>query len=353
MTGPMQDHPFLLNIRTILVYNLVWVFIALAWFFIELSNYPGKPGMAFTDALIFNALFSVLALGLYNAVRFFNFEEKSIWTVLAQHLMGLAITLIVWLLAAYLLVIIVDRKDWQYENFFIRTLPWRAAIGVFYYSTVVLLYYLIIYYQNFRETITREAELKALVKEAELSMLRSQINPHFLFNSLNSISSLTITDPAKAQEMLIKLSEFLRYSLGESEKQMVSLKAELDYVRLYLDIEKIRFGQKLVHEWNVNEKCLQAKLPNMILQPLYENAIKHGVYESPDEIRIVTSCSADDHRLLITIRNNYNTDAVSRKGKGLGLKNIASRLKLIYHQDDLISTEKKNGIFEVRLIIPQ
>jgi len=123
-------------------------------------------------------------------------------------------------------------------------------------------------FRELREKSEREERLRSLLKETELSMLRSQIRPHFLFNSLNSISSLTMTNPARAQEMVIKLSEFMRYSLSLSNAMMSSLEKDLYHAGLYLDIEKVRFGEKLVVEEDIDEKALKWQIPAMILQPV-------------------------------------------------------------------------------------
>ncbi len=205
---------------------------------------------------------------------------------------------------------------------------------------------------NLSEKNAREARLESLVKETELKMLRSQINPHFLFNSLNSISSLTITDPEKARDMVIKLSEFMRYALSKKDEQPVSLRSELENLRLYLDIEKVRFGDRLSTEENIDENCLEIKMPVMLLQPLYENAIKHGVYESTEVVSIKTKVSCKDGYLEIIISNNYDLMPSSAKGTGTGLSNVTRRLDLFYGNRASIKTTKENGIYSVTLFIP-
>ena len=142
---------------------------------------------------------------------------------------------------------------------------------MFIYGLVILTYYLFESLTNLSEKKAKEARLESLIKETELKMLRSQINPHFLFNSLNSVSSLTITDPEKARDMVIKLSEFMRYALSRKDEQPVSFRSELENLRLYLNIEKVRFGDRLSIEENIDENCLEIKMPVMLLQPLYEN----------------------------------------------------------------------------------
>jgi LytS/YehU family sensor histidine kinase len=183
-------------------------------------------------------------------------------------------------------------------------------------------------------------------------MLRSQINPHFLFNSLNSVSSLTITDPEKARSMIIKLSEFMRYALSRKDDQPVTLQSELDNLGLYLDIEKVRFGDRLFLEENIDPGCLRVKLPVMILQPIYENAVKHGVYETSKKITVKTTVAQSDGFVEITIFNNFDPEATPAKGTGTGLINVTRRLELMYGNRAALKTEKENDSFTVRIFVP-
>ena len=347
----MHNHPFLRNNASRIAYLGIWILISGIYYALVVMGYPGKWLMEIFDVLLFNFLFSIITLALWNAIRFSNPEKMKLSQVLVYHLGLVAISLVIWIGAGYLVMNTFAKSD--YTGYFIATISGRIIAGLFYYSISILFYYLIMYYQNFRESALKEAELQALMKEAELSILRSQIKPHFLFNSLNSISSLTLSNPGRAQEMIIKLSDFIRYSLAESERKMVPLKAELDYIRLYLDIEKVRFGDKLQPVFDLNEACLDKMLPNMILQPLYENAVKHGVYESMQPVEIHTSVSCSDLTLRISIVNTFDPECLGKKGKGLGHKNIVNRMKLIYQRDDLIRIEKKDNTFAVELLIPQ
>jgi LytS/YehU family sensor histidine kinase len=233
------------------------------------------------------------------------------------------------------------------------TLSWRIGNGFLFYGMIILTYYLLVFYQNFREKLVKESELKTLVKESELSSLKSQINPHFIFNSLNSISSLTIISPEKARDMIIKLSDFLRYSISQKDEQMTSLKDEMENINRYLDIEKVRFGERLKVVEDINERCLDKKLPGLILQPLVENAVKYGVYESINEAKIEISISCSEKALKVKIRNDYDPDFISKKGEGIGLNNIQSRLGIIYKNKNLMVTNKSDNVFEVTVIFPQ
>jgi len=201
---------------------------------------------------------------------------------------------------------------------------------------------------------SEEHDLRTKIKEAELKMLKSQINPHFIFNSLNSINALTISAPEKASDMVVKLSDYLRYSIGKSDRESNSLREELENITLYLEIEKVRFGKRLNLNMTIEEDCNNAQVPNMILQPLVENTIKYGINESLETINIGIKCSKQNSDLKIVISNNYDPDAtITSGGEGVGLKNIQDRLMLTFGKNDLVSVVNRNHVFEVTLIIPQ
>jgi LytS/YehU family sensor histidine kinase len=240
----------------------------------------------------------------------------------------------------------------NYLAYWDKTFPYRIGTGVFIYGLIILTYYLFVSLSNLSEKSAKEAKLESLVKETELKMLRSQINPHFLFNSLNSISSLTITDPEKARDMVVKLSEFMRYALSRKDEQPVSLQNELENLRLYLDIEKVRFGDKLLTEENIEHDCLDFKIPVMLLQPLYENAVKHGVYESTESVKILTNAKIIDGYIELIISNNYDPAPSLKRGTGTGLLNVSRRLEVFYGNKASIKTTRENGVYTVTIYIP-
>jgi LytS/YehU family sensor histidine kinase len=263
-----------------------------------------------------------------------------------------AISVAIWIGATELLLQVITTDQVLYRAHTAVTLPYRIGIGIFIYGLVILTYYLFTSLANLSEKKSKEALLESLVKETELKMLRSQINPHFLFNSLNSISSLTITDPEKAREMVVKLSEFMRYALSRKDEQPVSIQSELENLRLYLEIEKVRFGDKLTTEEDIEAGCLEFKIPVLLLQPLYENAVKHGVYESTDCVRIITRVKKINGFIEIIISNNFDPDAVLKRGTGTGLLNVTRRLELFYGKKASLTTSKENGLYTVTLYIP-
>jgi len=196
--------------------------------------------------------------------------------------------------------------------------------------------------------------LRLQVKEAEIDRLKAQINPHFLFNSLNSVSSLITAQPEQAREMLVRLSGFLRYALENKNNNLTSLRSELENIRYYLEIEKVRFGQRLQFDFIVPDECLTMTIPHMILQPLVENSIKHGVYESTEPVRIELKAFCNQNvSLKIEISNDFDPEAPPRKGKGIGLINTKNRLFLAYNCDDCLTVERTANRFTIKMTIPQ
>jgi len=138
-----------------------------------------------------------------------------------------------------------------------------------------------------------------------------------------------------------------------NEKEMVSFSRELENIKLYLSIEKVRFGKKLNAEFEIDAHCMEAEIPNMILQPLFENAIKYGVYETTDQVTIKTTCNCEGNFLKITIVNDYDASTIKRRGEGIGLRNIRKRMEIIYSSPELMKVTDHKTSFEVQLIIPQ
>jgi sensor histidine kinase YesM len=345
-------HPVLEKRGRHIIWWLVWLFLGLGQSLLFYFAYGGFPNIGIVDGLISIIVYSGISLVIWYPFSYFNNNiEKP--GVLISNLVTLgAISVALWALGTKSLTSIILSQGNNYQAFWDATFPYRIGTGVFIFCLVILTYYLFISLNNLAEKNARQARLESLVRETELKMLRSQINPHFLFNSLNSISSLTITDPEKARDMVEKLSEFMRYALSQKDEQPVSLSNELENLRLYLDIEKVRFGDKLSTEEIIENNCLDFKIPVMLLQPLYENAVKHGVYESTECVKIKTQAKISDGYIEITISNDYDPDSSSRKGTGTGLLNVTRRLELFYGNKASIKTLKKDGIYIVSLYLP-
>jgi two-component system, LytTR family, sensor kinase len=345
-----MKHPLLSNLRLLTFYGVFWLVLASANALILWNYYSRDIQLAFTNTFVQYGFFALLGLNIWFVVKYNTPETYKWWSLMFFHLIAATILIIIW---TYLTTIAIKVVAPDLNDYMTMSLPSRMLTGYLLYVFYVLLFMSIIYYQNFKEKVKRESELKTLVKEAELHALKSQINPHFLFNSLNSISSLTMSDPAKAQEMVINLSSLMRYSLKHNQNEKVTFGMELQNNKLYLAIEKVRFGSKLQPIFDVDEKCFGANLPNMILQPIYENAIKYGVYEATEPVDIITTASCNGSFLEVSVENSYDPDVINKKGEGIGLRNIRERLQIIYGGSATVKINNNENHFKITLSIPQ
>lgn len=345
-------NPFIKNVKSFSVYLITWIFIFLVhssilYFVLDLSLL-----ICLTDSLIFNSIYFALGLSLWYSTKFISFEIYSTFKVVTNHITAAFFTSVFWIFLGYWVLSNLFTDNSGYTNFLLSSLVWRFFIGMLFYIIIVAIIYVMIYYSNFQEKALKEAELKSLIKEAELKSLKYQINPHFIFNSLNSISALTLSQPELARDMTIKLSSFLRKTLSTNDKQKSKLIDELNSSKLYMDIEKIRFGDKFNYLENISEECKNLEVPSMIFQPIFENAIKHGVYESIDPVTISFNCEQQNEYMKITIMNDYDIEAIPHKGEGIGLRNIQNRLRMMYNQENLLKFSKNDGKFIITISIP-
>ena len=348
----MSINPLLKNIRNFSLYLLFWIIIILLYFIFLVTGKDITPSIAIGDSLIFNFILCALGLSFWYSAKYISFENNKLFNIILSHVLGGIITSTIWLSLGYFIITSIYPSSSDYKNFFDSTLVWRFSIGILFYFLITAFYYVIIYYTGFQERTIQEAELKNLIAQAELKSLKFQINPHFIFNSLNSMSALTTIDPEKARDMILKLADFLRYTLANNEKQKNKLKEELHNIKLYLEIEKIRFEDKFEFVECVEQECLENYVPNMILQPLIENAIKHAVYESIEKVILKLECKKIDEFMNISLENNFENGFSKPKGAGIGIKNINDRLELLYKRNNLLQFRKENNVFRVDLFIP-
>lgn len=346
-------NPVLRNRNFTIGYFAGWAVFGLLQIVIAMYFYAKPFSVAIWDALIFNTLFSVIGIGIWYPVYYTDIEKNKISNFLTNHLASSSLAVGLWLWIGYLVLSSIHHSDTEYIGMLNKSIPARVGLGFLFYVLLSSNYYMMIYYQNFKDKLTRESELKALVKESELSSLKSQINPHFLFNSLNSISSLTMISPEKAQNMVINLSEFLRYSISNKKETLTSFEEELKNIDRYLLIEKIRFGKRLHVEKYLADDTKTLLIPCLILQPIIENAVKYGIYESTETSDIIISSQQIENSLEVKIRNEYDPDFLVKKGAGIGLRNVSSRLKIQYGRKDLVAINRQERQFEITLRFPQ
>jgi two-component system LytT family sensor kinase len=331
----------LVNIAFSAVFIIIQTLI-LVWIGISLQN-------SLIDSTVSYVLLSVICYALGNILRYYRPGKSRFFYVF---IWGVAISG-VWLFIINLILSFII-TDATYLALLPKSLPIRFFVAFLITGWFALISWVIYSNEEQNRNEKRKQEAEKLAKEAELFKLRKQLHPHFLFNSLNSISALTISRPEEARLMVQNLSDFLRGTLKNEEELQVTLEEELRLLQLYLDIEKVRFGHRLDTVIEKDEKCLSGKIPQLLLQPIVENAIKFGLYDTTEKVLIKISAKKEDHLLTISVQNPFDPATSSaQKGTGFGLTSISRRLYLLYGRNDLLETKAEGNIFTTTVKIPQ
>lgn len=346
-----MKHPILKDRKRLLTYFSLWLIAAVFQYFFTFPDFSAYTGWALINSLVQNYILALMFLGAWYSLRYINIETQKTSYIILNHLTFVIIITFSWINLCNLTdSLFLKNLDDAYR---VKNPIIKWFIGIVSYLLFVAFIYLDAYYASYLEKIENERKLHGILKEAELNLLKSQMNPHFIFNSLNSISSLTMLDPERAQEMIIRLSDFLRYTVTASKDQLVTLEKEIDMCRAYLDIEKVRFGSKINFSFRIEPDSLPLKVPGMILQTLFENAIKHGVYNSLGKESIHFESQLEKDRLILCIENSFDPASRPKVGTGTGLKNVRNRLNLIYDRAAILSTEVQEDRFTAILNLPQ
>ena len=349
----MTKNPIFSNYRSRMLYAGIWATVIVVQTVGVFLSSDLPFGYAFADTTIFSLLFAVFIIPLWYPVQFNRWERETWRFNLAAHFSLACVVIVGWLLTGYGLCILISIGSAVYRHYLNVSLWWKALAGILFYAVAVLVYYLYVYVEQLNEKAANEIRLNRLLRDGELNLLKSQINPHFLFNSMNSVNSLIIKNPEQAQKMLVALSDYLRYAVLATNREYTYMADEMENIARYLSIEQLRFGDKLLYETDIDPSVLTAKIPAMLLQPLFENAIKHGVYESLQTVCIVAKITKDSQYLNIWISNNFDGEGFSKKkGSGTGLQNIRERLRLQYGTSATMQTKAEHGVFTVILKIP-
>jgi LytS/YehU family sensor histidine kinase len=260
---------------------------------------------------------------------------------------------VIWLTFSYCILYHIFESAGYYQNWSFIALPVRFITGWLIITALGIKTVMWYNMDEQREQLSRKEATERLAREAELYKLRQQLQPHFLFNSLNSINALIALRPQQAREMVLKLSDFLRGTLKREDQQWIFLPEELQYLQLYLDIEKVRFGHRLSTEITAQEDTVRLKLPPMLLQPVVENAIKYGLYDTTESITISITAWQTDDMLYIQVQNPFDPELQTSAGTGFGLASIERRLYLLFGRKDLLETNANGNIFTTLIKVPQ
>jgi signal transduction histidine kinase len=297
-------------------------------------------------------VFAVLSVPAIWLAHRFPVERLHWGRSLPVHFVASVIFSVAWAAIRVAFAIWQSSESVAFQPEFSKQLAKTWHFNVLVYWVIVAVSLAFDYYRKFRERELRAAELEKRLTEARLRALQMQLNPHFLFNTLHAISSLMHRDVESADRMLVRLSDLLRRALESTDTQEVPLREEIDFLSRYAEIEQTRFGERLKIEMNIAPETLDALVPNLVLQPLLENAIRHGIepYARAGEIKVAATRDGDSLRL--EVRDNgggLNGSSI----EGVGLSNTRARLKQLYgerQQFELVNAPR-GGAF-VQVILP-
>jgi sensor histidine kinase YesM len=343
-----MKNPFL-NRNFLKLYFIVWGLIAIMQFMFLLMT-GQKVFTALLQSLLSNAAFSALGFGIWFVVNYKTTSNDKL-SIFLRFAMASILVVILWMGFNFVIEKLLFRIS-SGVIVFKRRLLLQFVVGNLLCIIMILIYHLMIVASKYTEKSNSEKRLQNLLTETRLNALKAYINPHFLFNSLNSVNALISISPEKAREMLVNLSDYFRYSLKQKDSAFVDFKEELSNALTYLEIEKLKFNDKIELSIDIEKNSDNIKVPVMILQPMFENIIKHAVSESLETIYIDLKAKIKEPYLEIILSNNFDTSSISGTGTGIGLSTNFERFNLIYKRNDLIEVNKNNNIFKVTLKIP-
>jgi two-component system, LytTR family, sensor kinase len=326
------------------------------WAFLQCSlliSFGLHATTALSDSLVSNLIVALGCVFLSNGMQYYLPKKDRYWYIIFVSLVTSGLNLLV--CKAILVPLLRGVSDGPaYVQFFNKS--WVVRFDIVFLQVACMAILSVLWYstEEENENLKRRTDAERLAKEAELFKLRQQLAPHFLFNSLNSISALIVSRPEQARKMIQQLSDFLRGNLKKEEQQWVPLSEELQYLELYLDIEKVRFGHRLSTNIICDDKCMELKLPPMLLQPIVENAIKFGLYDTTDAVTIAIRARLDGNYVRIEVENPFDPETSRpKKGTGFGLSSIQRRLYLLFARPDLLETRVTDNLFTTIVRVPQ
>jgi sensor histidine kinase YesM len=349
-------HPVLGDIRRLGLYLFAWLTLSELLFYLITYH----SGVTWLNAAIFffplSVFYAFICLSAWYSCRGIPIEGTSFAGLAGPHLLAAIILSGFWVLTAigFARALSHLQRFQGIETKVLNITQLLLIIGILLYLLAVAMFYVIIAQQESREAEQRVMQASMLARDAELRALKAQVNPHFLFNSLHSISALTSSDPRRAREMCIALADFLRSTLGLGEKELIPLEEELSLIHSFLAVEKIRFGARLNMEESVDKEVLDCMVPPLILQPLIENAVSHGIANLTEGgwIRLHATYDQQQTSVAIEVENTFDPEAPARRRSGVGLANVRRRIDTRYGNNARVSVEKSGGLFHVGLFLP-
>jgi len=346
-------HPILARVERLAAYLAAWLVVALL-----LAAVLTRQGLTWPAALALLLpiclVYSFVCLSAWYVCRAAPLTTSGVMRVLASSAMAAVVVSGLWValartwMSALGAATTIGPTPEQYS----RHEPLLFASGVLLFLLALTVHYLLLAFELARQAERRQLQLEVLSRDAELRALRAQLDPHFLYNCLNSISALTAVDPAGARRMCVLLADFLRDTLAISVRDRIPLADELALTDRFLGIEQVRFGERLQIERHVDAAAARCHVPPLVLQPLVENAVTHGIAGLIDGGVIRLDVARQQDRLSIAIENPRDADAPTPTRRGVGLENVRQRLTTMFGTDARLETRTDSERFRVELAIP-
>jgi len=335
-------------------YRLQFIYLLFACLLLIVGVWLSQYGLNVKSIIfycIIHLFFLVFFTYVLSRIHLF-YHSKSAISAIHLGIITMFCVLGVW--SSYGLNSVIFARNIQFIGFLKLSLPVTVLLYFLFLLLSANQFWIDKHIQEEERIIQQLIQKERALAKAELSNIQEQFRPHFIFNSLNSISALTGYNPNKAREMIQLLSDFLRASVIREEVRFHTLAEEFHFLNLYLSIEKVRFEDRLSVEMPDLKDLSSVKIPVMILQPVLENAIKFGIYGTVGSITITIEVEEKNEELKIRISNPYDLDSMeSSKGKGYGLDSIRKKMYLLYHRNDLVEVMQSNEKFIFQLSIPK
>ena len=347
-------HPLLADMQKLGLYLIAWLILSLM--FVGFLSVSGGMEWYHAGALVLPLMlvYSFICLSAWYICRSFPLRTTPVMQLVSVFVITAAVSSSVWILLGNGWLWVLDQSglfaaETGTGQFEVRQL---FGFGAVLYLLAAATHYIMITFELSRESEARALHAKLHANEAELHSLRAQIDPHFLFNSLSSISTLITRKPDAAREMCLTLAEFLRRSLQYGAKDLISLDEELSLSMRYLQIEQIRFGARLTVREEITTDARACMVPPLILQPLIENAVGHGIAHLLEGGTITVRAERTPVSLTIHVANPFDAERPASNGTGLGLENVRKRLRTLYDADASLAVSEERGTFTAEIHMP-
>ena len=346
-------HPILARPARVAAYIAIWLPLGgLLAALLTVQRVMAWPA-AFSYAVPLAVAYGFLCLSAYYAAHGLPIDRFDPLRVVVTAIAAAFLSSALWLLAARAWIGFLGAMGrWpDIPGIFRATAPTLFGFGFLLYLLAIAVSYIGATFEAARDAERRGLELQVLAREAELRALRAQLDPHFLFNSLQSISALTAADPPAARRMCLLLADFLRDTLSLGAQDRIPLASELSLAERFLAIEKVRFGDRLRVEIDPGD-APACRVPSLILQPLVENAVTHGIAHVLEGGTVRVAARAGVAAVTITVDNPCDPDRPPGRGTGVGLANVRDRLRTLYGVDARLSTEERGGRHVAQVELP-